>query len=62
MFPERARFMQDINEGIEIFPEEKDNEILRRAKSIPKREYFGIGIDQLVMFLLGRHTSRGNFS
>ena len=54
--------MQDINEVIEIFSEEKDDEILRSAKNIPKREYFRIGIDRLVMFLMGRHTSRGNFS
>ena len=60
MFPERARFMQDINEVIEIFPEEKDDEILRSAKNRPKKKYFGIGIDRLVMFLMGRHTSRGN--
>ena len=53
--------MQDINDVIEMFPEEKYDEVLRRAESIPKRENDGAGIDRLVMFFMGTHTSRGNF-
>ena len=49
MFPEEARFMQYINEFIEIFPEEKYGEVLRSAESRPKRENTSTGIDQLVM-------------
>ena len=29
--------MQDINEVIDMFPEEKDGEVLRIYESIPKR-------------------------
>ena len=48
MFVEGERFMQDINEAIGIFPEDKDNEVLRRAEIIPKRENNSAGIDRLV--------------
>ena len=30
IFPEGAKFMQDIDEVIDMFPEEKDVEVLRR--------------------------------
>ena len=33
--------MQDINEVINMFPEEKWGEVLRSAESIPKRENLG---------------------
>ena len=44
MFPEGARFMQDINEAIEIFPEEKDDEVLISAENVPKRDNAAVGI------------------
>ena len=45
MFPEGSRFIQDINQVIEMFPEDKDNEVLRSAESRPKKENSGAGID-----------------
>ena len=44
MFPEGARFMQDINEAIEIFPENKDDEVLISAENVPKRDNAAVGI------------------
>ena len=38
MFSEGSRFMPDINEVTGIYPEEKDDEVSRSAKSRPKRE------------------------
>ena len=61
MFPERSIFMQDTNEVIEIPPEEKDDEVLRSAESIPKREKAGAGIDRLLMSFDGRTYNLGNF-
>ena len=51
--------MQDINGIIEISPEEKDNEVLRIAESIPKRENSGGGIEQLVMSFDGKTYKSG---
>ena len=44
MFPEGARFVQDVNEVIEKLSEEKDGEVLRSAKSRPKRDNAVAGI------------------
>ena len=41
--------MQNINEVVYMFPEEKDSEFLRSAESRPKREYSGAGIDRFVI-------------
>ena len=43
-FPEVPIFIHEINEVIEMFPEEKDNEVLRRAESRTKRENSGTKI------------------
>ena len=59
MFPEVSIFMQDVNEVIKIPPEDKDSELLRRAKSRPKRENLGAGIDQLVMYFDGKIYKSG---
>ena len=45
--------MRDINEVIEMFPEDKYNEVLRGAEIRPKRENDGAGIYQLVMSFNG---------
>ena len=37
-----------------MFPEEKDNEVLRIAESILTRENAGTGIDQLVISFVGK--------
>ena len=49
MFPEVVRFMQDINEVIEIFPENKYGEVLRRAEGGLKMENVVAVIYLLVM-------------
>ena len=41
--------MQEIDDVIKIFPEKANYEVLRSAKSIPKRQNSGKGIDQLLM-------------
>ena len=48
MFPEGTRFMQDINKAIKMFPEKKEDEVLRSTESRPKRENSSAGIDRLV--------------
>ena len=53
--------MQDILEVIEMFPKEKYYEVLRSAKSIPKRENTGTGIDQFVMYFDGKIYKLGIF-
>ena len=42
-----------------MFLEEKDSEVLRSPVSIPKREYAGTGIDQLVMSFDGKIYKSG---
>ena len=59
MFPQGARFIQDINEVIDMFPEDKDDEFLSSAESRPKREIYGAGIDQLLMSFDGNTYSSG---
>ena len=53
--------MQEINEVIEMFPSEKDGEVLRSAESRPKRENAGAGIDRLLMYLDGNKYKLGIF-
>ena len=36
MFPQGARFIQDINEVIDMFPEDKDDKLLRSSESRQK--------------------------
>ena len=45
MFPEGSIFMQEMNEVIDMFPEDRDNEVLRSADSRPRRDNVGTGID-----------------
>ena len=59
MFPEGAIFMQDINEVIDMFLEDKDDEVFRSAGSRPKRENTGAGIDRLVMSFDGKTYHSG---
>ena len=51
--------MQDVNELIEMFPEEKGGEVLRSAEIRPKRENFGAGIYKLVIYFDGNTYSSG---
>ena len=50
MFPEGARFVQDINEVIDMLPEDKYNEFLKSAEITSKRENAGTGIDPLEIY------------
>ena len=59
MFPEGYRFVQDINEVIEIFTEEKYSEVLRSVEIRPKRENLDAGIDRLVMSFDGKTYHSG---
>ena len=44
-----------------MFLENKEDEVLRSAESIPKREKSGAGIDRLLMSFDGRTYNLGNF-
>ena len=46
MFSEREIFLKDRNDVIKMFPEEKDDGVLRSAESRPKMENTGAVIDQ----------------
>ena len=46
--------MQDINELIETLPEDKCDEVLRRTKSIPKRDNAGLGKDRFIISFGGK--------
>ena len=46
MFPEGDIFMKYRNDVIKMFPEEKDDGVLRSAESRPKMENTGAVIDQ----------------
>ena len=59
MFPEGARFMQDITEVIDMSPEEKYVEVSRSAEITPKRDIDGAGIDQLVTYFDGKTYNYG---
>ena len=61
MFSEREIFLKDRNDVIKMFPEEKDDGVLRSAESRPKRENSGAGIDQLVLTFDGKTYKSGNF-
>ena len=54
MFPEGVIFMQEIDEVIKMFPEEKGGEDLSSAEIRPKRENAGAGIDRLLMYFYGK--------
>ena len=54
MFLDGVRFIQDINEVINMFPEEASAEVLRRAENRTKLENSGVGIDILVMSFDGK--------
>ena len=60
MFPEGAIFTQDINEVIEIIPEDKYDEVLSSMETRPKRDNTGVGIDQLVNSFYGK-TYKSDF-
>ena len=62
MFPEGEIFMKYRNDVIKMFPEEKDDGVLRSAESRPKSENSGSGIDQLVLTFDGKTYKSGNFS
>ena len=49
IFLEGERLVQNTNEVIYMFPEEKYDEVLRSAESGTRRENAGAGIDQLVI-------------
>ena len=59
MFPEGARFIQDINKVIKIFPEEASNKVLRSAKNKPKKDNDVAGIDRLVIPFCGKIYKSG---
>ena len=50
MFPEGSRFMQDINKVVDIFPEEKYDEVLKSAEGKPKMDNASTEINRLVMY------------
>ena len=52
--------MQDINKVIDMLPEEKHDEVLRRAESRPKRENVGARLYRLVMYF-DRKTYKSGF-
>ena len=41
--------MQDLDDTIDMFPEEANDEGLRSAENMPKKQNAGTGIDRLVM-------------
>ena len=51
--------MQYINESIEMFTEDIDDEVLRSAEIIPKRDNNGAGIDKLVTSYDGKTCMQG---
>ena len=51
--------MQDVNEFIDILPENKDDEVLSSAESRPKGEIYGAGIDQFLMSFYGNPYNLG---
>ena len=53
MFSEGTRFIQDTNEVIKMFREEKDGEFLMSVESRTKTENAGAVIDQLLMYFDG---------
>ena len=61
MFPEVEILMQYINDEIEVFSEEKDNEVLRSAETGPKRENVSTGINRLVISFAANKYKPGIF-
>ena len=52
--------MQDLDDLIEIFPEEANDEYFRSAENRPKRQNYGTRIDQLIMSFDGNTYNSGN--
>ena len=50
--------MKDVNELIDMLPEDKEDEVLKSAESRPKGENSGAVIYQLVMSFMVINTSR----
>ena len=59
MFPKGARFIQDINEVVRMFPEDKDGEVLSSAEIRPNRQNSGAWIDRLVLSFYGKTYNSG---
>ena len=52
--------MQDIDEVVEVFPEEEKCEYMRSAENIQKRQNSGSFIDRLVMEFYEKTYKSGN--
>ena len=56
---EEMTTMQDLDEVVEMFPEEANDKKFRSAKNRPKRQNSGIGIDRLVVSFDGKTYKLG---